>query len=544
MAVQSITKQPISPVDIQMDTAGGESVTNFTRATSTGGTESVASLSAAQIPVLDAPVVTSARAPFAVITTATDRDIEQCLQTARINMRDMKNFEHYGGLAGSGISDTQAERNVEVWRKILDDINSEGRNNGIFFPGARYEFKDNNGLGGLYATHTLPFETSGAVNVGNIVIAGTRATTLAAHTNADGNDLFHSVDVSNIVFLDVNIEQTTGATGSCYESNASTTAVTNLIFDNVGWTEGDKHINVEGSSGTLGVWVTRCTHNAADTYSIRTLETGIVNIMNNRFPGANTGIEVAAATTTSLAGSRIQNNIMTDTTVDNSIVVTRTGSYSATAHRDVDISGNSLSRGNINSIGMNEVNASRNRLLDGAIILNFTTMSGTVGLSNVTDNEVAAGSNTSEVYGINIRANGQDIERCRVSGGSVVGFDNAGVLIEGTSGIASLMRVQGVSILNCSQAGDGTGTGIEILSADASGGTQFSLFSGNIIRSTNGSLRHEFGIREDTTSTLNAGNRFHGNLIKGYSGGAATQIHTGGTPASAEADTFDLGAAV
>src|SRR3990172_8946711 len=178
----TVTKAFIGREDIDFDSGGAGAENTFTRIKPDGTLGTYTQVSAAHVPVLDAPLVASARTPFALVSPATDRDVEECLRQVRVNTREMKNLEHHGAVAGTGISAADGERNTQAWRKCMDEINAEGRNNGIYGPGARYEFKRITGASGLYATNVLPFETSGGVKVGNIVVAGAPGTQFAVHS--------------------------------------------------------------------------------------------------------------------------------------------------------------------------------------------------------------------------------------------------------------------------------------------------------------------------------------------------------------------------
>jgi hypothetical protein len=243
-----------------MDIAGSSTVTQFTRTKSDGTTENVDSLSAEQIPVLDAAVpldvtVAGGQQPFARIATATDRDIEACLLDLRKNAREMKNFEHYGGTAGAAPGNTVAKRNTEVFKKILDEIASEGNALGVFFPGKVYEFANEDTLGGEWATNILAPTAQD-----EFIIAGGGETVIRRETGATaGRDLLKLADCEQIVVQDLYLDQN-GGSGSCLRIEADAEKVSGFLISNVTFEDGTHSITLVGHKSGVArnigdVWI-------------------------------------------------------------------------------------------------------------------------------------------------------------------------------------------------------------------------------------------------------------------------------------------------
>jgi hypothetical protein len=541
----TITKQPISPVDVQMDTAGGGSVTNFTRGKSDGTTESVASLSAAQVPVLDAPIVTSGRTPFELISPATDRDIEACLTAVRTNAREMKNFDHYGGESGTG-NLTRAQRNTEVWRKILDDINSEGRNNGIYFPGQTYEFSNQAGFGGQYASHIIPLETSGAVDVSNIAIVGASPGTklIASSSATSGTNFIFGDDVSNVVFMDIEIDRNDGNASDedCVHIQAVTTP-TGIYFDRCVFSNFRRAISLVQSGGSATAtdyWVRGCTFNDSGVTgvpAVNAVDWGRGHVLDNTFPGACGGITVQSTQARALASTIIRGNVMTNTTVTQGISAIRSGSFSATVHRNITVSENHIDRGSIQMTGLSEWRVQSNRLFDGGIYGDFFTADATD--CHILFNDIEDGGNTTFTEGIDIHCNAVELLRWSIVGGSVTGFDNEGIIIRRTGTARAVQgRISDVNVQDCAQAGaDGSSSGI-LIKADASFLNQIHH---NVVRSTTGSDRHKYAIEEEAGGANLAANHFSDNLARGWATGDYL-VQTGAPVLSTSADNQSNGA--
>lgn len=543
------TVSPVGQEDLTLDTAGGGTPGTQTITTSTGGTQSVTKLSAATFPVLDAAVVTSARTPFAAISPASDRDIEECLRRVRINAREAKNIEHYGAVAGTSIADADAERNTQAWRKCLDDISSDGRNNGIFFPGARYEFKDLSGGSGLYGTTILPFETSGAVKMSNVMVLGAPATQIVAHANSTvSKPLFYATGSSGLFFVDVAITHRTGATAQCVNLDPLTNGIMSTFrFDGVTFATGIEHVRTEYASGSNYVkdlWITNCIMNAAGSYSLVLEDVAGMKLTGNVFAGANLGINLTAEGTVAWGNYEIFNNSLVNGSIAQGITISTGGAtFTPTIHNTVILRDNKMSFGTISISDVNNLTIEGNTLFNGVIDVNYSSDPASVYDMRINRNTVTGSATTLLFSAIRVSCASTNMRRWWINENDIYLSGRHGIHISPTgNGRLRGGEIARNMILDPSQQTTNTYDGILLDSAGATSGSSETMVTNNRVTSTNASFKMRRGVGE-TSGAVNDFNHFLSNMVKGWGTSAISALGTNSTDKTNTGDgstTIDL----
>lgn len=528
----NVSKVDAAVEDIRFATAGnGSGPASFSRVESDGavGAASWTELSADAVPVIDRAVVSGGRTPFAGISPSTDRDVEACLQMSRINVRDMKNFEHYGGTEGTGVDVATAKRNTAVVDRILDDLAAEGRHNGIFFPGANYLFHEDDTLGGLFTSAIIGI---GAANSGILLSGGGPVTRLARHASANNTRalLFFS-GCGSVTVQDMTIDNLAGGAWEIDiggSSNISDFQLNRLILSNGG-------INAVVSSSALvnRLWVTQCTvpsiacsniSNARFRDNVISESLGIASLSN---VVATSGIQIVGNQFTGLGG----------------ISFTRILGYDAALHRDILIEGNTIASGAIAVLGFSEASILRNRLLRGGIAVDMTNMA-VVSNLEIVDN-TCEGSSAVEVSGVSVTCTASELFGLTISGGRLHQFQRNGIRINcGLNGIVRYPKIHGVTVLNCSREDSGTTDydAILLVSDGAGSGCVDGLIRDNIIRATaatavNGNY-HARGVHEQGAGD-HARNVVYDNHIKGYVTAAVTLTGAGSVDGNDTTHAFE-----
>jgi hypothetical protein len=545
----NINKELLGKEDIQFDTPGAGSESKYTRMEPDGTSpvDAYTRLSAAHLPVLDAPVTTgSTRTPFSALDAA-DRDVEACLAETRKNARELKNFEHYGGVSGAGVSAAVAAKNSEVWRKIMDDLATEwdageGRKNGVFFPGGRYEFMEISGATGLYGSHVIPFQTSGAVNLGGIVVAGTPETTLAMNANANkAKNLLHSADGYSLFFLDLQLEHFERAadpTGRIVGFDPTAAIMFNLHFDKCSFDGGLSHIwtDVEvGGFYTKDIWITGCTFGDAKALSPALVLTDVTGIKMRDclLSGINSGIALQAVSNLAGGDYELSSCRLTNAATPQHIAISNTGG--GTVHNTINLSGISISDGDIKVSDYVAVNVLANWLFSGGIKF-AVSGSGSVYAVRIEKNSVTSGL-TGTDEGIFIDTASDNFRRLWINQNDVYNPGQHGIRIRPNTSTAKIhgMECNGNMILDPGLTAN-TYDGILVDAGHATAAVLDSHFLYNRMRSTNASFKMRRGITEEATSG-HARNKFLMNKTKGW-GTAAYSL------ASVNADAIDQAGAV
>jgi len=527
MSIQQITTTPIGVEDLALDTPGSEAApATFNRSKDDGTLESTTKLGADQIPVLDPPILTSSRTPFAIIA-ANDRDVAECLKTIRINMRDMKNFEHYGGVSGT-TTGTTAENNTKAWRKMMDDINTEGRNNGVYFPGATYCFKQISGGAGLYGSTICPFQTSGGTNLGNVIVIGAPGTLLKASSDANASfDLFHLTGGSNYVIADVRMEHITASTtGAIIKvAPASNGIMSNITVDNCNFSEGAVHISsIPGTTAPNYVrdfYIARCGFETANSYGVIMYDVAGGDYLGNKFAGS-LGITFDASFTTAWGYYNIFGNRFTRTSgARQTIQALVSGTYNAAVHNSIKVRDNRISSGDISIGDVNVVELHANILYSGGVSV-VQSPQVTAGYQiRISKNTVTAGYLTNQ-EGIYLAFGGQSLRRWWIVENDVYNAFLHGIHIKATGGGANPCQLYGGqvnnnNILDPNQAA-GSNHGIYINGTAVGpnlGGVLRTQFCHNFIETPAGSFVD--GIRE-LTGVGHVNNRFWFNQSHGHTG--------------------------
>lgn len=467
---QSFEKVKIASDDLNLDTpgSGASAAGTFTRKLSDGTTGNNPNtglpwnkFGADAVPHRDEAVVSGGGQPFARVSAAS-RNSEMLMRDIRINTPDMVNFEGYGGIAGSGISDTNAAKNTQIFDKILADIAS-GAVNGIYFPGRRYEFMEWAGSvqhtpnTGLYAAHILPMAGISGLKLKG---AGEGATTLAANSNANtAFHLFYVPDVSDIVFEDMKMDLTSSSTnGSCVYVAGLAAIPSRFAF---------RRVNVQnGSVGSIRLigstnfpiqtyWIEDCTF--ADTKVGSGLFCQAVTggtIENNFFSGAvndgiimtTTGGANAPLNTMIIRGNRFQGTLQ-------DIYITRSGAYDGTVHKDFKIVDNQISNGDVRLSGINEWQVNGNQFYNGGIRADFQGMTGAHNL-HMLENLIEGGNAFGS--GIRLLGNGVTISGYQIRGGRIHNVDQYGVDLLCENGAFRRGHISDLYVLNCSREDTGT----------------------------------------------------------------------------------------
>lgn len=545
------TVSPVGKEDLSLDTPGsGAAEATHPITTSTGGTQSLTKLSAATWPVLDVPVVASARSPFAAVAPSSDRDIEECLRRIRINAREAKNIEHYGAVAGTSISDADAERNTQAWRKCLDDINSEGRNNGIFFPGARYEFKEI--PGGLYGTTILPFETSGGVRVANVVVVGSPGTQIVAHANANaGRPFMYATGVSNLFILDAQISHRLGAGHSTFYLDPQTNGImSNIHFDRVSFTNGQSHLSTDYTSGANYVkdlWVTNCVMNVAASYGLSLEDVAGAKINGNVFAGASAGIRLNAQGTVAWGNYEVMDNRLVNGIVQDINVTTAGATFTPAIHNTVKIVGNKISLGTISVQDVNDLTVEGNTLFDGVMTVTYSANATSAYDLRIHRNTITGG--TIPIFSaITLSCSSTNLRRWWITENDLYKAARHGIHISPAgSGRLRGGEIARNMILDPAQQGHNIYSGILMDSSGAGNGTSETMVLHNRMTSTVGGLQMKRGI-EEASGGQNDFNRYISNMVKGWQTGAISSLAAGSSdkinPADANSSTIDLGSPV
>lgn len=526
------------------DPASGSAAQTFNRTTSTGGTTPITKMSAAAVTVRDAAIVTGANTPFDEITDSiAAKTVEACLADIRKNTGELKNFDHYGGIAGAGISAANAAKNTEVLAQIVSDITADGQVNGIFFPGSQYEFME---FGG-----NMPRIASRP----NIRFVGTGAGTIfQRNTNGTTNqDLMTFVDCPQAQIADIWFERagTTG-TGSCLRfSGSATTDIGNIKVLSCYFGGGAGQIVMQNAAanGIISTyWITNCTFGTPSANSISVVEGAYGHILANDFLGGGAGISVTSAggANSRLLDSEIVGNIFR--TAGQTITVTRSGVYNASNHRGLTVRGNKITSGNMAITGVEEVEVLENKVYAGQItvICDMATATNPRIIGNTAKGATGAGI---QLIGVNSTINGFE-----VSGNHVQNATQQGILIAPATTPARCGVISNNRVIDCSRENSGVTdySGIYLFGPDAGGGVIDSIVEHNVIRCfsfTAGGNGHDFGV--DEQGGVSNRNMVGPNFIKGYisadvrvSGAGSLDVVAAVTASVATYARFDGGAAV
>ncbi len=528
----TVTKQQLGVEDVQFDTGGAAAVNTFSRTDPDGSAGTYTRLSAAQVPVLDAPIVASARTPFALVSPATDRDVEECLRRVRANAREMKNIEHYGAVAGTGIAAADAERNTQAWRKCLDDINSEGRNNGIYGPGARYEFKRISGASGLYATSVLPFETSGGVKVGNVAVVGAPGTQFAVHSTESVAPFMYATGVSNLFFLDLQLIGNAGSPSSVLHLDPLAAGVMNNInLDRVSLGTGITLLLVSYTSGSnfaKNLSVTGCTFLDSSSNGIGASDVSGAVVKDNVFPGTNLGIAMNASGAAGYGQYLIEGNKLVGGAAQG--IICAVSSFADAVHNSVTIKDNRISVGIIFTSDVNVVDVMNNTLFLGGITTTLSAAVASARLIRISENKIQGAASGSSA-GIAVNCASANMRRWFIQNNDVYLTRGHGIHISPTgSGRLRGGDISNNMILDPGQNAHNTYDGIMIDSASASTGTGETMVRFNRMTSTAVGLKMRRGITEQSGG-LNDFNRYISNMVKGWGTGTISIAGAGSSDA-------------
>ena len=528
-----ITKEQLGQEDILWETAGAGTGTGTTRTSSTGAVVPLNPVSSEHVPVLDAPVAhylgATGSSPFSKITPATDRDVEECLRDIRTHAYTAKNFEHYGGVPGSGKTQAVAQFNTSVWKTIEDELRVDGGGI-VFFPSETYEFEEYAALAGLYATHCLPW------NVPNTAFIGTPNTILQLRAGSTGKGLmyFHGLTaplaLTNIMLADLQTSMNSvvgldeiGFTGT---GDYLDIRIYNVKTNSTGF-------NFANSNATNRVWLKDCSLFVGDIQMADVVNATVQgNILSNG--------ELAVS---SSQGVTVAENWLAGT--NRNIEITGAGS----SDRDLTIINNRLTRGNIELTRVAEAIVAKNQVFSGSI--DFTNATSAVSKITITDNVVTADSGD-DVFCIRMNVT-SEVSDVVVSRNRLNDAQEDALLLATNAALLKRGLVSENLIHNPSRAltNGHSGITVEALSGANTDGTQDFLIINNNIRSDTVGLLPAYGIEQNGASTSFANTYVHHNYIRGYVTAALTgasflyPIYDAGgpVPTSLTAANIDGGAA-
>lgn len=529
------------------DPASGTGVQTFTRPNSNPSLADVVvtKVSAADIPLLDAAVVAGGATPFeALVDTQAAKNAETALALIRKNAPFYKNFETYGGVPGTGLSDGIALKNTEVFNKILTDLASEApaRYNGIYFPGAAYSFKDFAGTA-ILTMDTMPVTLLGA---------GSQTQLIAQASSTAAFPLLKVIDGNGVRLVDIKFDATAATRNAC-DFIVSATPVQDVKILNCFFSNGNYNLRFIGGGTTAekDAWIAGCRFSQSTTYNLAVENVSGTHVLDNTFEGTGLGlIHQASGGANAMRDVLIQGNVFAG--ANQGIFVNRTGTYSAANHKGIRVILNQITAADITIVGMNHVLCQTNTMYAGGITVSFSDGMVTAQRCQVFGNHVIGRIGPGIVVaGVNVTVEGFEIV-----GGSVRDCTQEGIRITCAGAPAKWGRITEVLVHNCSRQDSSATdyTAILLEAPNAGGGVQETIVSNNIIRSTSvtgvNSNMHKYGVEEQAGGVSNK-NMIGPNFIQGYttadvitSGVASLDVVAALTAAAATYSRFDGGPAV
>jgi hypothetical protein len=537
------TRKYLGKEDITFhDPASGTAAQTFARPASNPSDPDVdvTKLSAQDIPLRDAVVVTGAATPFeALADTQVAKNVETALADIRKNIPHYRNVEHYGMVPNDSTASV-AEKNRAVWNQIISDLSNAGVGDGIFVP-SFYYVKDDGTGGEILDGNGLPNITLTGAGPGSSLIGQAASTA--------GYPLLRWDDGYGLRISDITLNRN-GAGAECFRMASSATQLNSVRLLGCQFSSGSTNVLIDGSGLTTDTdfWISRCIFGNAASYNINIDGCSDTHITDNTFTG--TGIGVVHSGTGAANAMRnvlIQGNILKTAGMD--ILVSRSGVYTAANHKGVSIIDNRLEQGQVAVINMNRVLCQLNKLYAGGIQITFNTMTTAQGLQLIA-NEITGRTGS----GISITGASTTIEGFEILGGSISNCTQSGILVQTSGAPAKWGRIQGVGIFNCSREDAATEySGIHFNPADAAGGVMESVVVDNVIRctaATAGGNLPLYGVQEAAGGVSNK-NMIGPNFIQGYStadvlisGAASLDVVAAVTASVATYARFDGGGAV
>lgn len=490
------------------DPASGTTPQTFTRPNSNPALADVAVTkpSAADLPLLDAPVISGAATPFEMLAdTQAAKNVETALALVRKNMDMKKNFESYGGVPGTGVSDAVAQKNTDVFNQIVADLAAETRYNGILFPGTAYRFKDTGGTA-ILTLDAMPITLIGA---------GSQALLQAQPSSTAGFPLLKVIDGTGFRLVDLKLDRN-GAGADSLRMEVSATPLQDVKLLNCNFTNGLRNVQIVGGGTTAekDFWIAQCFFANSSTLNLSLVNISGTHILDNTFSGTGTGLQhLGSGVSNAMRDVLIQGNLFSG--ASQAIDVTRLDIYSATNHRGVRIILNTVLTGNIGVVGMNHVLAMANTLYAGRVSINFDMA--TAQRLQLLFNQVQGAT----LPGIEVVGTNTTLEGFEIIGGSVRDCNQEGIKIDFAGAPAKWGRIENVLVHNCSREDTGATdyTAILLNAPDAAGGVQETMVQNNVIRSTSvtagNSNMHKYGV-EEKAGGVSDKNFIGPNFIKGY----------------------------
>lgn len=503
------------------DPATGTAAQTFNRTTSTGGTTPITKISAQDLPLLDAVVVTGAATPFeSLADTQATKTVELALKDIRKNIPHYRNVEHYGMVPNDPTSGV-AQRNRLVWNEIISDISASSRGDGIFFPCGTW-YVDIAAAQPILSCNLISDVTVVGSGLGSIVsaIAGTSAT-----------DVFYFTNGSNIRIADLAAVKDDNSHASIFVGSTAV-AISQIRVMNVETSNGAHGVRLDGGGyHCTAAWVENCFPNA-DTLGVYVSDFANVNINGNltsKSAGSIGGFRVDDGSYANgyIGGITMRDNQFTGTT-DQTIAFSRTTTYDANLHQGLNISGNKVGVGNINIVGMNVVDLSKNELYDGGFYYNTSGMSSVRNFRSLFNY-----SNSSTISAFEWDITNCTVDDFEIVGGRYYGAQLHGIYIHAvTTSVVDGGRIYGVQVRDCSQDTTNLYNGIYATLGAGCTGSYWQV--GPVFIRSTAALKHKYGIETAGAGTWANCKRW-GVMTKSY-GTADAAYAAGWADMAAETD--------
>lgn len=500
----------------------GTSPTTFARPTSTGGTTPITKLSANDLALLDAVALSGLNTPYEVLPdTLSGKSIEAALAWLRKNGYSIKSFEGNGGIPGSGITQAQADNNRLLLDQIMGEISSTGQRGGIFFGCDNWLF-DGVGAGSPILAYS---------GKSNIAFIGTGPGSVVRAFNAgSGTDLFNFTDCSGISFQHLNLDKVGTGSGANVRLASSAVAMSQLRFLNCFFNNGLFGIVMDGAGRHgNGYWVENSSFTGQASYCVDVTDMLAGQVNRNQTSiaaGGPSGFRFSSGASAGafLGSLNVEQNILGGAGTQD-IAVIRTAVYDASIHKDIRVSRNKLSKGDISVGDCNSIELSWNELFDGGLSGTFSNMPSVQNFRALYNY-----SNSATADALSLALNVSVLDECEIVGGRLYLAGQAGlnVVLNGASTLRR-GRFYGIETLDVSQTAANTFSGIKFQVGVGATLDRCQLWGCTMDSQAAPKQKHGFEVANSGTNT---NCRYWGTQVKGYgtaaySTGAGWTVDTG-----------------
>jgi len=484
----------IGKEDIQFHDSGtGSAVQTYKRVSRLGGADiDMTAISAADLPLLDAPLVTAHPTPMRGLSA---KNVEVALADYRKYRGQLRNIEHWGMVAGTGVSAAVAAQNVTIWNLVVADAIAYG--GGILVPNGRFEGIE---AGGTQWVFNVPHSANiPVIGMGPGSILAKHSTALASYP------LFRSLDGYGHTLADFAFDAGVGSASSCAEFIVGAYPIGGFVIDRVGFTYGTDGLKFTASAAYLGnlLWANKCQF--VSNLGLRMTNFMAAHITQNNFLNA-AGIICAGTGGAALFGeSEILSNLILGT---GGISVQRSGTYNGDIHKNWTVNGNKVSNGVVRVEGVTDATILSNMLYAGGIQYVVPTTAQNL---LIKDNHIAIGINGGagiEVFGTDAALIGFEI-----AGGRIYDTEYGGLAISmadmgGGTAFARGGRVHDIFFQNNSNHATGYAVTLPLTRV-----THTHVKDNLFVTTTGATYRPSYCGREYLGS---AWNRFEGNRYVGF----------------------------